>query len=151
MSSSDATHPPVEAFDCLCCMDAVDDSSVCDFRTDKSDSWVRAKYCCGCTQMLLDTQYVNFMKQIELAASGSPEACKKAIRTMIERGSPIYISDRHAFSCEDGETVVELWFGSDKAVHPARLTGSLDGAAHKEQWEFYREFLPGLARDEDPE
>lgn len=130
--------------DCLCCMETITPEIICRYKSKKCSEWKQAMYCCICTQVILGSQYHTFMKQIELAAAGSPEACKKAIRTMIERGSPIYLSDKNAFPVDDDDEVSVLFYGSDGAERSAKLDGALEGAAHKEQWDFYKEFLPGL-------
>lgn len=133
--------------DCLACMEPVELSNLCDYKTSGGGDWHNGGYCCDCTQMLLDTQYAKFMEQIELAAAGSKDACKKAIRTMITKGSPVFLSDSHAYPCGEGEHVAALWFGSDSSEHSSRLKGSLDPDEHKKQWDFYKEFLPGLSQE----
>lgn len=61
---------------------------------------------------------------------------------MLKDGPPIYISDKHAFALDEGDThVVKLWFASTGEEVSAKLDGAVEGTEREELWESLKSFI----------
>jgi hypothetical protein len=85
---------------------------------------------------LLETQFDNYLEKVR------KEDCGKALRRLLEKGPPIYISDEHGFVLDDGEEyVMKLWFASDGKERSAKLKNSLEGKEREDLWDSLKVFL----------
>ena len=90
---------------------------------------------CDCTQ-LLEEQFQQYIDRVKKSD------CQAELRRMLAAGPPIFISDKHAFPLDEGEThVVKLWYASDGEERSAKLVGAVEGAERDELWESLKSFI----------
>jgi hypothetical protein len=99
--------------------------------------WHPAKYEESVILKLLEDQFPTFVRKVKTTD------CQAELRRLLEKGPPIYISDKHALPLPDnGDThVCKLWFSSDDQERPAMLEGALEGEERKKLWDELKEFI----------
>ena len=80
--------------------------------------WRPCLYGAEMIEGLRTSQYKNYMERIQKSD------CKAEMKRLMERGPPVWVTDKHACPLEEGEThVCKLWFMSDN-----QSLGMLEGA-----------------------
>lgn len=128
--SSEGHKSSQEGQTCSCCWDDIttENNNYVEYRAVASGDWLPSGYCQGCIEVLLSSQWQNYIKSLETTT------CKAEMRRLLERGPPINIRDPKALPCPNDGEVFELWYQSDNQVHSAKLTGSLEGKEREVFW-----------------
>ena len=132
---SATSHSPPSEEDCLACLESLTAEIYCEYTTNKDSSWRPAHYCSTCVQYLVDNQFPTYVKSVETSD------CERELNALIAAGPPIWVADKHAFPCEEGEHVEKLWYCADNSERSGRLTGSLDGEERQKLWNFHKQFV----------
>ena len=67
----------------------------------------------------------------------------------MERGPPIWVTDKHGLPLDGGDTHVDmLWFSSDGQERPAKLHGALEGDARQALWDEHKMLFSALQEAE---
>lgn len=95
---------------------------------------------------LLESQFNQFVDRVKKTD------CQAELRRLLEKGPPIYISDKHGLALEDEEEyVVNLWFASDGKERSAKLKDAVEGNERDELWKSLNEFLIEEGKEEGDE
>ncbi|KAJ1485013.1 hypothetical protein T484DRAFT_1795206 [Baffinella frigidus] len=138
---------PPEGLDCMCTFDEIDSTSYVEYQAQPSGLWYPAKYGAETIQEMLDTGYDKYMTDVEKASSD----CAAAVRRLVVKGPPIYLSDVHALPIVEGQTHIStVWFCKDSREVSAKLKGALEGAAREELWGVQKEMLAAMESAETP-
>ena len=77
--------------------------------------------------------YINRIKETD---------CQAELRRLLATGPPTYISDKHAFPLDEGDThVITLWYASDGKERSAKLHGAVEGKERDKLWESLKSFI----------
>ena len=117
-----------------------------EFQGYPSMRWKAAFFEQSVVQQLLDTQFHDFVKSVKTTD------CQATLRRLLKAGPPIYISDKHAFPLEEGDThVVNLWFASDNTERSAKLDGAVEGEERQKLWDELNQFIIVEGKEEGDE
>mmetsp|Transcript_44335 Transcript_44335/g.65256 ORF Transcript_44335/g.65256 Transcript_44335/m.65256 type:complete len:161 (+) Transcript_44335:120-602(+) len=136
---------PKEGMCCLCTMEDIttEDLNYVEFQSYPSMKWKPALFELCVVQQLLDTQFTNYINKVKKTD------CQAELRRLLKDGPPIYISDKHAFPLDEGDSyVINLWFAKDGEERSAKLTGAVDGAEREELWESLKDFIVVEGKEE---
>lgn len=108
-----------------------------EYQTYPSMQWHPAKYEASVILQLQKDQFSAFVNKVKTTD------CQAELRRLLDKGPPIYISDKHALPLpENGDThICKLWFSSDDAERSAVLEGALEGDARQKLWDELKEFI----------
>jgi len=68
---------------------------------------------------------------------------------LLEKGPPIYISDKHGFPLDDDEEyVINLWYASDGQERSAKLKGAKEEDERTELWDELNKFIIEEGKEE---
>ncbi|KAL3798980.1 hypothetical protein HJC23_005119 [Cyclotella cryptica] len=129
---------PTEGMCCLCTMEDItdEDENYVEFQSYPSMKWKPAQFELCVVQQLLDTQFEQYIKSVKTTD------CQATLRRLLKNGPPIYISDKHGFPLEEGDThVCTLWFAIDGQERTAKLKGAVEGEEREALWKELNEFL----------
>lgn len=85
-------------------------------------------------------QYVDRVKKTD---------CQAELGRLLKSGPPIYISDKHGFPLDDGDThVTKLWFARDEREVPAKLRGAPEGDERQKLWDELNQFIVVEGKEE---
>lgn len=91
----------------------------------------------------MDNQFERYIDRVEKTD------CQAELKRLLEKGPPIYISDKHGFPLkEDEEYVVSLWYASDCEERSARLKGSKEGEERQMLWDELKKFIVVEGKEE---
>ena len=84
------THgKPEEGASCLCTWDDIDEETYCEYQTAPSMLWYPAKYSAEVVQELIDTQFKNYVDNVQKSD------CARELRRLLTAGPPIWVSDKN--------------------------------------------------------
>jgi hypothetical protein len=96
------------------------------------------------TQQLLDTQFEQYINTVKTTD------CQATLRRLLKNGPPIYISDKHGFPLDEGDThICALWYAIDGKERSGKLKGAVDGTEREELWKELNEFLIEEGKEEE--
>eukprot|EP00389_Voromonas_pontica_P008495 GDKH01012885.1.p1 GENE.GDKH01012885.1~~GDKH01012885.1.p1 ORF type:complete len:217 (+),score=26.56 GDKH01012885.1:1-651(+) len=136
---------PPEGMECLVCFDDISDENYVEYRTNAQSPWFAGKFCESCLGRLMDSQFEKYTSDL------AKTTCAREQRALLARGPPINVWDPNAFPEAGQEEVFALWFSSDKAEHPAKLKGCLEGDERLKWWEDQKRFIIKDEKVEDEE
>jgi hypothetical protein len=124
--------------DCLFCCAELDESCYAEFMPPSLSKWKPAPYCSNCIQQFfIDQQWAKYLKSIAEAD------CAAALRRVLSKHPPLYVTDKGFATDESAEGVVgQFWFSNSNAVHSSKLKDALEG---QERDRFFEEKKLGLA------
>jgi hypothetical protein len=140
---------PPDGLECMCTFEDIDSSNYVEYQTAPSGLWHPSKFCADVVQEMLDTQYSKYMHDVEKASRD----CAAAVRRLVTKGPPVFLSDPHGLPMPDGDTHIEkVWFCSGTREVSAQLKGALIGAEREELWNVQKEMLAAMeaAEKTDP-
>ncbi|CAB9528806.1 expressed unknown protein [Seminavis robusta] len=129
---------PPEGLMCLVTMEDItkEDSNYVEFQGSPSMKWKAAMFEQSVVQQLLDSQFHDFVNRVKTTD------CQAELRRLLGAGPPVFVSDKHGFPLEEGDThVVNLWYASDNKERPAKLDGAVEGEERQKLWEELKQFI----------
>ena len=95
---------------------------------------------------MLDSQFQQYIDRVKKTD------CQAELRRLLEKGPPIYISDKHGLPVEsDEEYVINLWYANDGEERSAKLKGALEGEERQKLWDELKEFIIVEGKEEGDE
>jgi len=137
MESIENEHgKPHEGMCCLCTMEDVTEESYVEYQSFPSMKWKPAQFEMCVVQKLLDEQFPKYVETVRKSD------CQAELRRLLASGPPIYISDKHAFPLDEGDShVCKLWYGCDGEERSGKLKGAVIGEERQTLWESLKKFI----------
>ena len=140
---------PPEGLECMATLEDITEENFVEYRSMPSGLWLPAKFSKEVVEMLLQTQFGKYMSDVEKASKD----CAAAVRRLVVKGPPIYLSDVNALPLakeEDG--FIDLfWFAAEQKEVSAKLEGALEGEEREELWSAQKETLAAMEAAESVE
>mmetsp|Transcript_16964 Transcript_16964/g.33109 ORF Transcript_16964/g.33109 Transcript_16964/m.33109 type:complete len:149 (-) Transcript_16964:283-729(-) len=115
-----------------------EDGNYCEYLSMPSGQWLPSQFSADTVRHLLRTQYGRYLEDVEKAAKD----CAAAVRRLVARGPPVYLSDSEALPLAEGDSYIEkIWFADEDCEVSAKLEGALEGEEREELWNSQRETL----------
>ncbi|GBG33950.1 Hypothetical Protein FCC1311_101732 [Hondaea fermentalgiana] len=115
-----------------------EEGNYCEYLSMPSGQWLPSHFGADTVRHLLKTQFPKYLEDVEKAAKD----CAAAVRRLVTKGPPVYLSDAEALPLPEGDTHIEkIWFAADDEEISAKLAGALEGDAREELWASQRETL----------
>ena len=145
--SGEVVHgKPSEGMSCLCTWEDITEEEYCEYQTSPIMKWYPALYSAEVLQQLLDTQFQNYVDNVQKSD------CAKELTRLLTAGPPIWIYDKNALPLAEGEShVANIWFCKGNRTVPAKLKGALEGEERKELWNTLKTFLAGVTKKAEAE
>lgn len=135
-SSGDVHGKPEPGMTCLATWDDITEEDYCEYQTHPSMKWQPSKYSEATLQHLLDTQFKNYIENVQKSD------CVKELTRLLTAGPPIWLFDTDALPVPEGDThICNVWFMNGDRTVSAKLKGAVEGDEHAELWESLRAFL----------
>ncbi|KAL3910634.1 MAG: hypothetical protein SGARI_002027 [Bacillariaceae sp.] len=113
-----------------------EDGNYVEYQTAPSMLWHPCQYERSVVENLLKTQFHDYVNEVRTTD------CQATLRRLLDRGPPVYISDKHAMPLPEGETyIAKVWFAGDNTERSAKLDGAVDGAERDVLWEELKSFI----------
>lgn len=94
----------------------------------------------------METQFDQYIDRVKKTD------CQAELRRLLEKGPPIYISDKHGLVLDDDEEhVIKLWFASDDKEISAKLKNAVEGDERDKLWKSLNEFIVVEGKEEEDE
>mmetsp|Transcript_6743 Transcript_6743/g.10652 ORF Transcript_6743/g.10652 Transcript_6743/m.10652 type:complete len:151 (+) Transcript_6743:85-537(+) len=137
-----ATHgSPPEGLECMVLLDDITEENYCEYQCMPSGLWHPAKACSEVVKELIDTQFNKYLDDVEKATKD----CAAAVRRLVDKGPPVYLSDPHALPMPEGETHIEkVWYMAENEEVSSRLKGALEGEEREKLWTSQKEVLASM-------
>lgn len=145
-------HPKVteipKDLTCLATWDdiSIDKGTYCEFRSFPSQEWSISLFNCDTVRLLLKTQFKTYLKNVEKASKD----CAAAVRRLVKKGPPKYISDKTALPLkrETDEYIDRLWFSDSNEEVEAILEGCMSDEERELLWTSQKEVLKQMELSE---
>ena len=112
-----------------------------EFQSAPSGTWHPAKFSKATLLHLQATLFDKYMKDVEKASKD----CAAAVRRLVSKGPPLYVSDPVALKLPEGDThVAKLWFMDEDREVSAKLVGAPEGAEREALWNAQKEVLAAM-------
>jgi hypothetical protein len=122
----------VPSGDCLFCCAEFDDSCYAEYLPPSlTGNWIPSPYCSNCIQQFfIDQQWAKYLKSIAEAD------CAAALRRVLNKPPPLYVTDKGFASDESPEGVVgQFWFMQGDLVKSSKLKDALEGDERDLFWQ----------------
>eukprot|EP00558_Chaetoceros_sp_UNC1202_P012001 CAMPEP_0197251346 /NCGR_PEP_ID=MMETSP1429-20130617/56829_1 /TAXON_ID=49237 /ORGANISM="Chaetoceros sp., Strain UNC1202" /LENGTH=130 /DNA_ID=CAMNT_0042713397 /DNA_START=133 /DNA_END=525 /DNA_ORIENTATION=+ len=120
-----------------------EDGNYVEYQCSPSMNWKPAQFELCVVQQLLDGQFEQYIDRVKKTD------CQAELRRLLEKGPPVYISDKHGFPLEDDEEhVIKLWFASSGDEVSAKLKGAKEGEERDKLWEELNRFIIHEGKEE---
>ncbi|KAH8581969.1 uncharacterized protein ELE39_003031 [Cryptosporidium sp. chipmunk genotype I] len=121
--------------ECLICFADLDEINSVDYKTSSDSSWFKSLFCIECIATLKKTQYQRYCDLV------TNTKCLKEQKSLLKRGPPINIYDKHGFpECGENEVFMLCKSNSRDIICP-KLEGSLVGEDRMKYWEYLKQFI----------
>ena len=122
------SKPSVGVF-CLSSWDEITEEEYVEYQTAPSGRWNPSKYGIETIKFLLNAQFDNYIESVQKTD------CLKELKSLLEIGPPIWISDRHGLPLPEGDThVSKLWYMNEDLEVSAQLKNSFIGEERIKLW-----------------
>lgn len=150
MAAQKAKHSkvPPENWECKATMEEITekDGNFVEYMTVPSNTWHPCGFSKTTVQYLQSTGFNKYIQDVEKASKD----CAAAVKRLITKGPPLYLSDDIAMPVPEGDTHVELlWFADDDKEVSAKLTGALEGKEREALWSSQKETLQAMLAAEE--
>ncbi|KAL9182322.1 hypothetical protein ACHAXT_012974 [Thalassiosira profunda] len=136
---------PSDGMMCLVTMEDIteEDQNYVEFQSYPSMKWKPAQFELCAVQQILDTQFTQYIERVKTTD------CQATLRRLLKTGPPVYISDKHGFPLEEGDThVCKLWYALDGKERSAKLKGAVEGDERQTLWNELKEFIIEEGKEE---
>ena len=133
---------PPEGATCAALWEDINDTNYCEYQTS-AGKWHPCVYCEEVVREMQDTQFENYKKNVEKST------CKAQMRSLVQAGPPIWISDQAMPVDNEDEYIAKLWFSSTKSTVSAKLKGALESKERDQLWNRYMEFYSLLPENDN--
>ncbi|KAJ1614123.1 hypothetical protein OJ252_814 [Cryptosporidium canis] len=121
--------------ECLICFSDLDETNSVDYKTSQDSEWFRALFCADCIESLKKTQYNRYCDSVVNTK------CLREQKSLLRRGPPINIYDKHGFpECGEDEVFMLCKSETKEPISP-KLQGSLTGDERTKYWDHLKQFI----------
>eukprot|EP00298_Acanthocystis_sp_HF-20_P015742 c21247_g1_i2.p1 GENE.c21247_g1_i2~~c21247_g1_i2.p1 ORF type:complete len:153 (+),score=86.49 c21247_g1_i2:184-642(+) len=146
---STTTHgTPKQGAECMASGEDITNENYCEYLTAPSQTWHPSLYSEEIVRQLIATQFGTYLKNVENATRD----CAAAVRRVIAKGPPTYLSDPHALPLPEGDThITTIWYSKSNTEESARLEGALSEEEREKLWSDQKEVLASMEKVEASE
>lgn len=141
---------PAEGMTCKASWEDIDADNYCEYRSAPSGKWLPSGFASDTVRHLLKTQFRKYLDDVEKATKD----CAAAVRRLVNKGPPVYLSDQEALPLVEGDTHIDmLWFANGGGAAAEELSSALEGAfvgdAREALWDTQKEVLQAMEQVEE--
>eukprot|EP00592_Proboscia_alata_P011547 CAMPEP_0194383800 /NCGR_PEP_ID=MMETSP0174-20130528/69871_1 /TAXON_ID=216777 /ORGANISM="Proboscia alata, Strain PI-D3" /LENGTH=133 /DNA_ID=CAMNT_0039170383 /DNA_START=262 /DNA_END=663 /DNA_ORIENTATION=- len=124
----------------------IEDKNYVEYQSYPSMRWKPALFEKCVVEQIRQDQFYRYVESVKKTD------CQAELRRLLKAESPVYISDKHAFPLDNGDThVILLWYAEDGEKRSAMLKGAVEGKEKVELMDSLRSFIIVDGKEEGDE